>query len=250
MAELVVQGITLLPNRTVRVEAADASVRARRRVSQTWSYNGYSVRALLAEAWYRAGALRMTDDGDSRFDRALPAFALHAGQPWQTMIDRLVALNALQWRVEADGTVHCQFPQMDETSWTYTGQEFAGAWQQRNGINHVLVQGKGVLGEAWDWDAVRTHGSEQTVLVTDTQLTQAADCQGRAEAVLAGVRRDSNAYAVDVPYNPTLQIGDVVDFQTPGFAHGKLRITRISHRFTPHDADYTMVLQCGDLEQS
>ena len=250
MAELVVQGITLLPNRTVRVEAADASVQARRRVSQTWSYNGYTMRALLAEAWYRAGALRMTDDGDSRFDRALPAFALHAGQPWQAMIDRLAALNALRWRVEADGTVHCQFPKMDETTWTYTGQEFAGAWQQRNGINHVLVQGKGVLGEAWDWDAVRTHGSEQTVLVTDTQLTQAADCQGRAEAVLAGVRRDSNAYAVDVPYNPALQIGNVVDFQTPGFAHGKLRIARISHRFTPHDADYTMILQCGDLDEA
>ena len=177
----------------------------------------------------------MTDDGDSRFDRALPAFALHAGQPWQTMIDRLVALNALRWRVEADGTVHCQFPQMDETSWTYTGQEFAGAWQQRNGINHVLVQGKGVLGEAWDWDAVRTHGSEQTVLVTDTQLTQAADCQGRAEAVLAGVRRDSNAYAVDVPYNPTLQIGDMVDFQRRGLPTASCALrgsATASHRTT------------------
>ena len=248
MAELVVQGVALLPDSTVRVEAADASVHARRRVSQTWAYSGQTVRALLAEAWYRAGALRMTDDGDSRFARVLPAFALHAGQPWQTMVDRLTTLDALWWRIEADGTVHCRFPGGDQTTWTYTGREFAGVWQQRNGINHVLVQGTGVLGEAWDWDAVRSLGGAQTALVTDSQLTQAADCQSRAEAVLAEVRRDSNAYTVDVPYNPAIQTGDVVDFQTPGFAHGRLRIVRISHRFTPHEAEYTMTLQCGELE--
>ena len=216
MAELVVQGVALLPDRTVRVEAADASVHARRRVSQTWAYSGQTVRALLAEAWYRAGALGMTDDGDSRFARVLPAFALHAGQSWQTMVDRLTSLDALWWRIEADGTVHCRFPGGDQTTWTYTGREFAGVWQQRNGINHVLVQGTGVLGEAWDWDAVRSLGGAQTALVTDSQLTQAADCQSRAEAVLAEVRRDSNAYTVDVPYNPAIQTGDVVDFQTPG----------------------------------
>ena len=249
MAELVVQDITILPDSTVRVDAADASVHARRRVAQTWAYSGRTVRALLAEAWYRAGALRMTDDGDSRFDRVLPAFALHAGQAWQTMLDRLTALDGLRWRIEADGTVHCGFPGTDQTAWTHSGQEFVGEWQQRNGANHVLVQGTGVLGEAWDWDAVRTLGSAQTTLVTDSQLTQAVDCQNRAEAVLAEARRDSKAYTVDVPYNPALQIGDVVDFQTPGFAYGKLRIARISHRFTPHEAKYTMSLQCGELEE-
>lgn len=248
IADLTVQDVTLLPDGTVRVEAADASVRARRRVAQTWAYSGQSVRALLAEAWYRAGALRMTDDGDSRFDRVLPAFALHAGQAWQTMVDRLIALDALWWRIDADGTVHCRFPGADATTWTYTGQEFVGVRQQRNRINHVLVQSTGVLGEAWDWDVVRAHGSTQTALVTDTQLTQAADCQSRAEAVLAAARRDSGGYTVDVPYNPALQVGDVIDFQTPGFAYGKLRIVGISHRFTPHDAEYTMTLQCGELE--
>ena len=110
LADLIVQDVTLLPDGTVRVEAADLSVHARRRVAQTWAYSGQTVRALLAEAWYRAGALRMTGDGDSRFERVLPAFALHAGQAWQTMVDRLIALDALQWRVEADGTVHCRFP--------------------------------------------------------------------------------------------------------------------------------------------
>ncbi|MDE2817139.1 MAG: hypothetical protein OXK81_10635 [Chloroflexota bacterium] len=250
LADLVVQDVALLPDSTVRIEAADASVRARRRVAQTWAYSGNSVRALLTEAWYRAGALRMTDDGDSRFDRVLPAFALHAGQAWQTMIDRLTALDSLRWRIEADGTVHCRFPGADATTWTYTGQEFVGAWQQRNRINHVLVQGTGVLGEAWDWDAVRARDSAYTALVTDTQLTQAADCQSRAEAVLAAARRDSDGYTVDVPYNPALQVGDVIDFQTPGFAYGKLRIVGISHRFTPHDAEYTMTLQCGELEDA
>lgn len=245
MAELVVQGAALLPDRTVRIEAADASVHARRRVAQTWAYSGQTVRALLAEAWYRAGALRMTDDGDSRFDRVLPAFVLHAGQAWQTMVDRLTALDALQWRIEADGTVYCHFLAADDAVWTYNGQEFTGEWQQRSDINHVLVQGTGVLGEAWDWDAVRTHGRAQSTLVTDSQLTLAGDCQSRAEAVLAAVRRDSQAYTVDVPYNPALQVGDVVDFQTPGFAHGKLRIVRITHRYTPLDAEYTMTLQCG-----
>ena len=182
MAELVVQGVMLLPDSTVRIEAADASVHVRRRVSQTWAYSGQTVRALLAEAWYRAGALRMTDDGDSRFNRVLPAFALHAGQSWQTMVDRLTSLDALWWRIEADGTVHYRFPGGDQTTWTYTGREFAGVWQQGNGINHVLVQGTGVLGEAWDWDAVQTLGGAQTALVTDSQLTQAADCQSRAES--------------------------------------------------------------------
>lgn len=250
MAELVVQSVALQPERTVRVTAAGASVRTRRRVAQTWAYSGRTVRALLAEAWYRAGALRMTDDGDSRFARVLTAFVLHAGQPWQTMVDRLTGLDALWWRVAADGTVHCHFPSADDTAWTYSGREFAGTWRQRNGINHVLVQGTGVLGEAWDWDAVRAHGSAQTALVTDTQLTQAADCESRAKAVLAAARRDSNAYVVDVPYNPALQVGDVVDFQTPGFAHGKLRVAQINHHFTPHDAEYTMTLHCGALEDA
>ncbi len=248
MADLALQAVTLLPDRTVRLEAVDASVAARRRVLQTWSYSGRSVRALLAEAWYRAGALRMTDDGDSRFARALPAFALHAGQSWQAMVDRLAALNAVWWRVEPDGAVHCHFPRAGTAAWTFNGQEFAGAWQRRNRINHVLVQGKGVLGEAWDWEAVRAYGNEHTTLVTDSQLTQAAECQSRAESVLAAARRASDAYTVDVPYNPALQVGDVVDFQTPGFAHGKLRIVTLSHRFTPHDANYTMTLQCGELE--
>lgn len=247
MAALVVQDVAFLPDRTVRVAAADASVQAGRRVSQTWSYSGQTVRALLAEAWYRAGGLRMTDDGDSRFDRVLPAFVLHAGQPWQAMVDRLVELNGLSWRVEADGTVRCQVPDSDQAAWTYTGQEFAGAWRQRNGTNHVLVQGKGVLGEAWDWDAVRSHGSGQTLLVTDTQLTKTADCQTRAAAELAALRREDNAYTVDVPYNPALQVGDVVDFRTTGFAHGSLRIARISHRYAPADAEYTMTLQCGEI---
>lgn len=247
LAALAVQDIAFLPDRTVRVAAADASVRARRRVTQTWSYTGYTLRALLAEAWNRAGALRMTDDGDARFDRVLPAFVLHAGQPWQAMVDRLSELNALWWRVEADGTVHCRFPAGAEAAWTYTGQEFAGAWRQRSSINHVLVQGKGVLGEAWDWEAVRSRGSEETLLVTDTQLTQAADCQSRATAELAGVRRARNAFTVDVPYNPALQVGDVVDFQSPGSAYGKLRIARISHRYVPGDAEYTMTLQCGEM---
>ena len=249
MAALVVQGVTLLPDRTVRVEAADASVRARRRVAHTWSYGGETLRALLTGAWYRAGALRLTDDNDSRFGRALPAFALHAGQSWQTMIDRLAALDALWWRVEPDGTVRCWFPsKTDAVAWTYSGREFAGAWQERNRINHVLVQGSGALGEAWDWPALRALGSEHAALITDTQLTQAADCTKRAAAVLAAVRRESDAYTVDVPYNPALQVGDVVDVQTTGFNHGKLRVTRISHRFTPHEADYTMTLDCGELE--
>ena len=250
MAELVVQSVTLLPDRTVRIEAADARVHARRRVAQTWAYSGKTVRALLAEAWYRAGALRMTDDGDSRFERTLPAFALHAGQSWQTMVDRLAAADALWWRIEADGTVHCHYLSSAEAAWTYTGQEFAGEWRQDDGISHVLVQGNGVLGEAWNWDAVRAHGRDRTALVTDTQLTLAADCQSRAEAVLAAGRRDSDAYRVGVAYNPALQIGDVVDFQTPGFAYGKLRIARISHRYTPHKAEHTMTLQCGRLEDA
>ena len=249
MAKLVVQDVTILPDSTVRVEAADASVHARRRVAQTWAYSGRTLRALLAEAWYRAGALRMSDDGDSRFARILPAFALHAGQRWQTMADRLTTLDGLWWRIEPDGTVHCRFTGGDQTTWTYTGREFAGAWQRRNGINHVLVQGTGVLGEAWDWDAVRSLGVAQTALVTDSQLTQATDCQSRAEAVLAEARRGNNAYSVDVPYNPALQTGDVVDFQTPGFTHGKLRIARISHRFTPQEAEFTMTLHCGELEE-
>ena len=247
MTDLVVQAVTLLPDRTVRVEAADMSVHAQRRVSQTWSYGGRTLRALLREAWYRAGALRMTDDGDSSFDRVLPAFALHAGQPWQTMVDRLAAQAALWWRVEPDGTVHCRVAPPAAATWTYTGQEFAGAWRQRRRVNHVLVQGDGVLGEAWDWEAVRAQGSEHTALVTDTQLTQAADCQARASAVLANARREDSAYTVDVPYNPALQVGDVIDLQTPGFAHGRLRIARIGHRFTPDDADYTMTLHCGEL---
>lgn len=247
MADLIVQAVTLLPDGTARVEAADASVHARRRVSQTWAYSGRTLRALLAEAWYRAGALRLNADGDSRFDRVLPAFALHAGQPWQTMVDRLAAQDALWWRVEPDGTVHCRIAPPAAATWTYTGQEYPGAWGQRGRINHVLVQGSGVLGEAWDWAAVRAQGSEQTALVTDTQLTQAADCQSRATAVLAAARRESSAYTVDVPYNPALQVGDVVDFQTPGFAHGRLRITRITHRYMPDDADYTMTLHCGAL---
>ena len=248
LADLVVEDVALLPDHTVRVEAADPSVHTRRRVAQTWSYSGQTLRALLQEAWYRAGALRMTDDGDSRFDRALPVFALHAGQSWRTMIERLTALDALWWRLEPDGTVHCRFLSPGEAAWTYAGSEFPGEWQQGNGISHVLVQGSGVLGEAWDWDAVRAHGRAHTALVTDSQLTLAADCQSRAEAVLAANRRESRAYTVDVPYNPALQVGDVVDFQTPGFAHGKLRIGRIRHRYTPHDAEYTMTLQCGELE--
>ncbi len=250
LADLVVEDVALLPDHTVRVEAADPSVHTRRRVAQTWSYSGQTLRSLLREAWYRAGALRMTDDGDSRFDRALPVFALHAGQSWQTMIERLTALDALSWRIEPDGTVHCRFLSPGEAAWTYTGSEFPGEWQQSSGISHVLVQGSGVLGEAWDWDAVRVHGRAHTALVTDSQLTLAADCQSRAEAVLAAGRRDSRAYTVDVPYNPALQVGDVVDFQTPGFAHGKLRIGRIRHRFTPRDAEYTMTLQCGVLEEA
>jgi len=68
--------------------------------------------------------------------------------------------------------------------------------------------------------------------------------------VLAAVRRDSNGYTVDVPYNPALQVGEVVDFRTPGFAYGKLRIVGISHRYTPRDAEYTMTLQCGELEDA
>ena len=251
MAELAVQSVTLLPDKTVRVEAADASVHARRRVAQTWSFSGKTLRALLAEAWYRAGALRLSDDNDSRFGRALPAFALHAGQPWQTMIDRLTALDALRWRVEPDGTVRCWFPSKDDAAaWTYTGQEFAGAWRQSARVNHVLVQGDGALGEAWDWAALRAYGGEQTALVTDTQLTQAADCQKRAAAALAAARRANEAYTVDVPYNPALQVGDVVDFQTTGFDHGTLRIARINHRYTPDDAEYTMTLECGELEDT
>ena len=249
LADLVVQAVTLLPDKTVRVEAADASVRARRRAAQTWSHSGKTLRALLAEAWYRAGALRATDDNDSRFSRVLSAFALHAGQSWQTMIDRLAALDGLWWRVEPDGAVRCWFPgKSDAAAWTYTGREFAGAWQERDRINHVLVQGTGALGEAWDWAALRAQGGERTALVTDTQLTQAADCQKRAAAVLDGFRRAGETYTLDVPYNPALQVGDVVDFQTTGFAHGKLRVMRISHRYTPHDAEYTMTLACGALE--
>ncbi len=250
MAELIVQDVALLPDRTARVTAADASVRTRGRVAQTWAYAGTSVRALLAEAWYRAGGVRLTDDGDARFAAVLPTFALHAGQPWRAMVDRLTALTGLWWRVEADGSVRCFFPGADQTAWTYSGQEFAGAWRQRDSVNHVLVQGKGVLGEAWDWDGVRGRGGAQTLLVTDTQLTQAAACQSRAAAVLAGIRRESNAYTVDVPYNPALQVGDVVDFQTAGHAHGKLRIAGIRHRYTPRDAEYTMTLQCGAVEEA
>jgi hypothetical protein len=145
--------------------------------------------------------------------------------------------------------VHCLFPDSAPTAWTYTGSEFPGAWQQANRINHVLVQGEGALGEAWDWDGVRTHGNARTALVTDTQLTQAADCQSRAQAVLAAAIRESSAYAVDVPYNPALQIGDIVDFRTPGFAHGRLRITRISHRYAPSEAEFTMSLECGAVTE-
>ena len=50
MADLTLQAVTLLPDRTVRLEAVDASGQARRRVLQTWSYSDRSVRGLLAEA--------------------------------------------------------------------------------------------------------------------------------------------------------------------------------------------------------
>src|SRR6202035_5254025 len=86
--------------------------------------------------------------------------------------------------------------------------------------NHIIVTGKpktgvgsiGVMTTGEAYDDVNSHlvGLERVVHHVDPKLTTLAQCQSKASFLLLQEQRVTYEHTLTVPYNPALQLLDVV----------------------------------------
>jgi hypothetical protein len=226
------------------------------------TYTSKTVSWLLTEICARAGLFHLVIPGTSQVSNTVDLFVLQSGQTYRQVLDELCNTYYLEYFMDENETlIFVELQNSDPVRWSYQNEILLLTYSNNDlRGNHVIVTGKpktgsgsiGVMTTGEAYDDVNAHlvGLERVVHHIDPKLTTVAQCQSKAGFLLLQEQRATYEHSLTVPYNPALQLLDVLnvtDAATPigSSQPGNARILQSLITYNAQHATYEHVF---DLE--
>ena len=226
------------------------------------TYTSKTVSWLLTEICARAGFFHLVIPGTSQVSNSVDLFVLQSGQSYRHALDELCNTYSLEYFMDENETlIFAELQGSDPLTWSYQNEILLLTYgtDDLHG-NHIIVTGKpktgpsniGVMttGEAYDDVNTSLIGLERLVHHLDPKLTTVAQCLSKANFLLLQEQRAAYEHTVTVPYNPALQLLDVIsvsDSAAP-IGSGQSGNVRIHQATITYNAQHAVFEHVFDLE--
>jgi len=229
--------------------------RARHQFRWNKSANQMSVKDILAFVLARVGLKLEVSSQSSAVNGYYPDFAIHPNNRGDAAIRRLLSLVPDVLFIEGD-KAYLVHPQSSDSSVYSYGQSHSifegkyrqGAWE----LNRVQVEGYDPVGDetlvvdTFSWGQIdKLH--DRLHQVEDRNIDTVARAEGRGEAYLREVERESSGGTISIPVNCGQQPYDVIDITDPqaGLSGEKRRVLGLELNYHPRRGQYRQQLRLG-----
>ncbi len=221
------------------------------------TYTNQTLLFLVQEVCARGGIFSFAFNANigTQQTQVIPTFTLKAGQTYRKALNELCQTYGLVYFLEQNETLFfTELTSGDPSIWSYTPEwEVVHFGTAETRSNHIIVSGKPPVGgqvgsltiaEAYDDVNARDTNIERLIHYVDSKLVTVAECQLKANFLLAQEQRSQTVDSFVVPNNPALMLADVVTI-TDGAAHGsgqsgKVRLDGITVRYDAQKAEYSL----------